>query len=178
MEESESPRPSLDGLIFGCLFLKSSWGLRHGGFLLAQLLIPVTVSAATNGEIPDAVLWTGTGGILTAAAGLLTMLLRRTFSRDSTAIKGDKVEATQFTRLEAEIKYQSDRADSERARADVAFHERNEAIERAADAIGKIAALEQRIETLTRELHTLQQILNGIYGGRFPRKGNNDTGNT
>lgn len=116
---------------------------------------------ATDPLISDPVFYTTTGGVAAAALGLLSLLIRRTISRDNTAIRGDKSESSQFSRLEAEIKTQTERAEREMRRADQAFDDRNRALLAAAEAIGKITGLEQQVLHLTNEVHRLNQIIMG-----------------
>ncbi len=103
------------------------------------------------------------GGGAFAILGLFARWFLRMLSRDHVGKAGDRSEETQIGRLEREIQRQTDRADRESTRADLAFKERNEAIEKGARAIGAVELLRARVEELEKEIRALNELLQSWY---------------
>lgn len=95
--------------------------------------------------------------------GLFGRWLLRQLSKDRASAAADRSEVTQIKRLEDEIKRQTDRADREGARADLAYRERNEAIEKGAVAVGEVHALRIEVGRLTDRIKSLEEIVRGFY---------------
>lgn len=106
-------------------------------------------------------------------AVLVSMAMRflfRQFSKGKSEYVGDRVEevaehskAQQIARLEREVMRLTEQRDRESVRADQAFRERNEAIERGAKAIAEVEMLRDRVEELKAEVENMRTLLNEMY---------------
>ncbi|MGH7605398.1 MAG: hypothetical protein ACRENK_15560 [Gemmatimonadaceae bacterium] len=123
-------------------------------------------------NIPDP--WTIATGLVAAAAFGVRWLLRQ-WSKAKVDIEVDRADgrqvrriddATEHTiqRLEREVARQIERADREQDRAAAAFEERNQANQRAAEAVAKVGMLQEHVEKLERKVEALEMLLRGIYG--------------
>jgi uncharacterized protein (UPF0335 family) len=115
-------------------------------------------------EIPDSAWQIVSGGGTVALLGLFARWILRQLARDKVAAVADRSEVTQIARLEGEIKRVTERLLEERARADQAYLERNQAIEKAAIAIGEVRGLRTEIERLEQRIKALEELLKGFYG--------------
>jgi len=128
-------------------------------------------------DIPEALAQTVGGGAVLVGLGWLGRAVFRAMSKVKLELASDRADGNQvkridaataasIERLEREVARQILRADHEAERADQAYRERNEAIQRAAEAVSEIGALRRHVEYLENEVASLKAILQAIYDGK------------